>query len=43
MRTYNVHVDFISEEGAVLYSRTYPDLLLAIGMTIGFWSLVIFA
>ena len=24
MRTYNVHVDFISEEGAVLYSRTYP-------------------
>ena len=24
MRTYNVHVDFISEEGAVLYSRTFP-------------------
>ena len=24
MRTYNVHVDFISKEGAVLYSRTYP-------------------
>lgn len=24
MRTYNVHVDFIREDGAVLYSRTYP-------------------
>lgn len=24
MRTYNVCVDFISEDGAVLYSRTYP-------------------
>lgn len=24
MKTYNVCVDFISEEGAVLYSRTYP-------------------
>ena len=24
MRTYNVHVDFISEDGAVLYSRTFP-------------------
>ena len=24
MRTYNVYVDFISEDGAVLYSRTFP-------------------
>ena len=24
MRTYNVHVDFISEDGAVLYNRTFP-------------------
>ena len=24
MKTYNVCVDFISEDGAVLYNRTYP-------------------